>query len=100
MAEPKTPADFGAKLEELEAITAWFESDEVDLNAALAKFERGMQLAGELKTELTTIENRVEKIKAKFDAPSAVSAFANAPDEPEPIADRPPETGPEEPTLF
>lgn len=61
--------DFGAKLNELEAITSWFESDAVDLNEALKKFERGMELAGELKVELQQVENRVEKIKQRFDAP-------------------------------
>jgi exodeoxyribonuclease VII small subunit len=70
MSADKGP-DFGAKLAELEAITAWFESDEVDLNAALAKFERGMELAAELKQELQQVENRVEVIKAKFEAAPA-----------------------------
>jgi exodeoxyribonuclease VII small subunit len=65
--------DFGAKLKELEAVTTWFESGEVDLSAALAKFERGMQLADELKQELQKIENRVEKIKAKFDTSAAAA---------------------------
>ncbi|HUC87435.1 MAG TPA: exodeoxyribonuclease VII small subunit [Candidatus Saccharimonadales bacterium] len=77
----KSDPDFGTKLTELEAITRWFESEEVDLNAALAKFERGMQLADELKQELGKIENRVEKIKAKFDAPpTEVAEPAEAPD--------------------
>lgn len=75
--------DFGKKLKELESITAWFESEQVDLNAALAKFERGMELAGDLKKELETIENRVEKIKAKFDG-----------------AAQPAPEGPSEPDLF
>lgn len=70
--DPNNP-DFSAKLKELEAITEWFESDEVDLNAALAKFERGMQLAAELKKELQQVENRVEKIKARFDIPAEPS---------------------------
>ncbi|HSX41181.1 MAG TPA: exodeoxyribonuclease VII small subunit [Candidatus Saccharimonadales bacterium] len=74
--------DFGKKLKELESITAWFESEQVDLNEALAKFERGMQLAGELKQELQTIENRVEKIKAKFDGatPAESEAATEEPD--------------------
>lgn len=80
----KETADFGTKLKELETITAWFESDEVDLNSALAKFERGMQLADELKRELQQVENRVEKIKARFDAPTNTTA----------------DTDTEEPTLF
>jgi exodeoxyribonuclease VII small subunit len=63
-------SDFGTKLKELEAITEWFESEDVDLNQALTKFERGMQLADELKGELKLVENRVEKIKQRFDAPA------------------------------
>ncbi|TAK88805.1 exodeoxyribonuclease VII small subunit [Patescibacteria group bacterium] len=68
--------DFGTKLKELEAITEWFESDEVDLDAALTKFERGMELASELKKELGEVENRVEKIKQRFDtaAPAETEA--------------------------
>lgn len=59
--------DFGSKLKELESITEWFESEEVDLNEALKKFERGMELADTLKKDLQTIENRVDVIKQKFD---------------------------------
>lgn len=66
--------DFGKKLKELEAITEWFESDEVDLNAALTKFERGMELADELKKELQLVENRVETIKQKFDGSAPAPA--------------------------
>jgi len=86
----KDAPDFGAKLKELETITAWFESDEVDLNAALAKFERGMQLADELKRELQQVENRVEKIKARFDAPANPNEAPSAEDD----------SDTEEPTLF
>jgi exodeoxyribonuclease VII small subunit len=73
MSDHKTPEktpDFGAKLKELEAITAWFESEEVDLGEALTRFERGMTLADELKKELQQAENRIEKIKERFDAPT------------------------------
>jgi exodeoxyribonuclease VII small subunit len=64
--------DFASQLKELESITAWFESDEADLGEALVKFERGMELAGELKTQLKTVENRVEKIKQRFSAAADV----------------------------
>ncbi len=69
-AEHKPSSDFTAKLKELEAITEWFESGEVDLNQALAKFERGMELTEELKQQLQVVENRVQKIRAKFDGPA------------------------------
>ncbi len=61
---------FDNAMTELEAITAWFESKDVDLDQGLVKFERGMELASQLKDHLTTVENRVEKIKAKFGAPA------------------------------
>jgi exodeoxyribonuclease VII small subunit len=62
------PFEFEKSLKELEEITAWFESSDVDLDAGLAKFERGMELATELKTHLAGVENRVEKIRARFSA--------------------------------
>ena len=62
------PANFSKELKELEAIVEWFESDEVDLNAALPKFERGMELAARLKKHLATVENKVEVIKKKFES--------------------------------
>ncbi len=76
--------DFSAKLKELEDITKWFESSEVDLDQALVKFERGMELAGELKTRLQSVENRIEQIKQKFDAKSVAAAEASdfVPEEP------------------
>lgn len=62
------PFEFEKALKELEEITSWFESSDVDLDAGLAKFERGMELATELKTHLAGVENRVEKIRQRFSA--------------------------------
>lgn len=70
------PFEFEKSLKELEEITAWFESSDVDLDAGLAKFERGMELATELKTHLATVENRVEKIRQKFSAKAAPAESA------------------------
>ncbi|HSH31820.1 MAG TPA: exodeoxyribonuclease VII small subunit [Candidatus Saccharimonadales bacterium] len=77
--------NFGAGLKELEDITAWFESEEVDLDQALIKFERGMQLAAELRSHLHKVENRVEKIKQKFDRPASPTETIE-----EPESDQPP----------
>ncbi|GAC1369772.1 MAG: hypothetical protein NVSMB39_1950 [Candidatus Saccharimonadales bacterium] len=70
------PFEFEKALKELEEITAWFESSDVDLDAGLAKFERGMELATELKTHLAGVENRVEKIRARFSAKAAPAVEA------------------------
>lgn len=62
--------DFGAKLAELEAITEAIDSEHIDLDEAVTKFERGMELAGQLKEHLRVVENRVQAIKARFDTPA------------------------------
>lgn len=78
------PFEFEKALKELEEITAWFESTDVDLDAGLAKFERGMELATELKTHLATVENRVEKIRERFSAKATPPASADSlPENPE-----------------
>ena len=59
-------SDFGAAYRELEEIVAWFEKGEVDLDAGLDKFERGLALAKSCKERLRDVENRVRAIKVKF----------------------------------
>jgi exodeoxyribonuclease VII small subunit len=57
---------FEAKMQELEAILAWFESDEMELHKSVEQFERGMKLAKELEKELAEAQNKVEVLKKKF----------------------------------
>ena len=61
--------EFEAALKELEQIAAWFERPDIDLDEGLVKFERGMELAQRLKTHLADVENRVERIRRRFDQP-------------------------------
>ncbi len=68
------PFAFETSLKELEEITTWFESSDVDLDQGLAKFERGMELASQLKSHLASVENRVEKIKARFAGSTATDS--------------------------
>lgn len=58
--------DFGKAYAELEGIITWFESDDVDLDAGLAKFERGLELAQACRARLKEVENKVTEIKKKF----------------------------------
>lgn len=58
--------NFKKQLNELEAIVEWFEREDVDLDEALGKFERGIKLAAELKKYLSEMENKVEVIKKRF----------------------------------
>lgn len=67
MTAKKKTTNFTENFQELEEITRWFDSSEqLDLDAGLKKFERGLQLASELKKKLAEVENSVEEIKAKF----------------------------------
>ncbi|MBI5793481.1 exodeoxyribonuclease VII small subunit [Candidatus Uhrbacteria bacterium] len=63
----KSPINFAKAFEELEKITQWFDSqDQLDLDLGLKQFERGLELASELKKKLSEVENNVEEIKKKF----------------------------------
>ena len=53
---------------ELEAIIAWFESDEVDIDRAEAEYERGLKIADELQKRLTETKNNITKLQTKFDS--------------------------------
>lgn len=62
----KKQSSFAQAFEELEEITAWFESAEVDLDEGLKKFERGLELANVCKKKLAEVENKVVELKQKF----------------------------------
>lgn len=55
------------QLEELEAIVAWFEQDDIDIEAAIAQFEKGSELADSIKEKLSTLENKITVLKERFD---------------------------------
>lgn len=65
MSTKKGPT-FATAFAELEELTQWFETQEVDLDEGLKKFERGLELAAVCKKKLTEVENKVEKLKSKF----------------------------------
>ena len=62
----KKKEDFSASFAELEEIAEWFETEDVDLDEGLTKFERGLELAQVCKKKLTEVENKVTEIKKKF----------------------------------
>ena len=53
---------------ELRDIIAWFEGDSFDVDEAIAKYRRGLELLKELETYLATAENTVRKLQAEFNA--------------------------------
>ena len=54
------------KLERIEALLQWFESEEVTVEQALEKYEEALGLAKELEAQLQNAKNKVEVIKKKF----------------------------------
>jgi len=48
--------------QELDELLLWFESDKVDLDEAVKKYERGTQLVKELEARLKIAENTIKKI--------------------------------------
>lgn len=65
MATKKQPS-FAEAFAELEKLTEWFETEEVDLDEGLKKFERGLELAQVCKKKLAEVENKVTTLKKKF----------------------------------
>jgi len=62
----KKQLTFAEAYAELEKLTEWFETEEVDLDEGLKKFERGLELAQVCKKQLAEVENKVTTLKKKF----------------------------------
>ena len=56
-----------AQLAELEELVAWFDQDDLDIEQAIEKFEKGSKLADDIKTELAQFENKITVLKQKFE---------------------------------
>lgn len=54
------------KMEQLDALLAWFESEEITVEEALVKYEEALELSQQLEQQLKTAKNQVEVIKKKF----------------------------------
>jgi exodeoxyribonuclease VII small subunit len=55
------------KLEKLESLLTWFESEEITIEESLKKYEEALQLAKEVEELLEKAKNNVEIIKQKFE---------------------------------
>lgn len=52
---------------ELEAIIAWFESDDADIDQAEAQYKRALEIIKELEARIQQTENTITKLKQTFD---------------------------------
>ncbi|HPN15268.1 MAG TPA: exodeoxyribonuclease VII small subunit [bacterium] len=59
----KEKLDVSQAFAELEAITAWFEKGETDLELGLKKYEQAMELAKALQLKLEQAENKINEIQ-------------------------------------
>lgn len=64
--------NFAKSFEELEKIVQDLETGQVDLDEALKKYEKGLDLASQCQAKLKEVENKVKIIKAKFDVNNGV----------------------------
>ena len=52
--------------DELNALIEWFESDKVNLDDAVEKYEQAMRLLKDMEGYLLAAENKVKKIALRF----------------------------------
>ena len=67
----KSEMSIKEQLAQLDALIAWFDQADFDLDEALAKFDQGMQLADAIKQRLSSVEAKITILKQKFDQPEA-----------------------------
>ncbi|MEM5811871.1 MAG: exodeoxyribonuclease VII small subunit [Candidatus Aenigmatarchaeota archaeon] len=63
---PEEKFNFTKAYQEIEKINDWFHSEDIDLDEALKKYERGMELIKRCKERLKEAENKFEEIKKKY----------------------------------
>lgn len=54
------------KTAQLDALVAWFDSEDFELEQALDKFAEAEKLAADIETDLLSLKNDIEIVKAKF----------------------------------
>ncbi|MBI1952214.1 exodeoxyribonuclease VII small subunit [Candidatus Saccharibacteria bacterium] len=52
---------------ELAEIIEWFESDKVNLDEAVSRYEQALKLISEIEVYLKSAENKIKKISTKFE---------------------------------
>lgn len=68
MATSKKPKTYQQMADELSGLIDWFESDSVNLDEAVGKYEQAMELLALMEDFLKTAQNTVKKIAVRFDS--------------------------------
>lgn len=66
MSAKNTPG-VAKKIEQLNELVEWFDSEKFALEEAMAKFKAAEKLAGEIEHDLMTMKNEIEVVKQRFD---------------------------------
>jgi exodeoxyribonuclease VII small subunit len=66
MAKSKQTKTYQQMADELNALIEWFESDQVNLDEAVDKYEQAMSLLKNMEDFLKSAENKVTKIALQF----------------------------------
>lgn len=61
-----SPKSLASAFADLEKIAEEFENETIDLEGGITKLEKGLELAAFLKKRLSEMENKVNKIKEKY----------------------------------
>ena len=67
MPAPKKPKDYQQLNDQLTSLLDWFETGDVNLDEAAAKYEEALKLINQMEEYLKTAENKIKKISAKFE---------------------------------
>lgn len=62
----ETPTDYRNLNEELETLLNELQGGDLDIDEAVKKYQRGMEIVTELQKYLKDAENKVKKVKANF----------------------------------
>jgi exodeoxyribonuclease VII small subunit len=66
MAKAHSSKTYRQMSDELAKLVEWFESEDINLDEAVGKYEQAMLLLDEMEKYLKTAENKVKKITEKF----------------------------------
>lgn len=64
----KTEPTYAELKQELDAVLDTLQGDDLSVDDALKSYERGMELVKQLESTLKEAENKITKLKAKFDS--------------------------------
>lgn len=66
MSREENKLTIAEKTAQLDRLVAWFDSEDFELEQALDKFAEAEKLAADIETDLLSLKNDIEVVKARF----------------------------------